>query len=127
MIGTYWRHIPAVERVSVVGCWVLGAISILATCLSPSGWFLANTLPAIVLYCLGFPISSGTVVVGTELRHRRAQLVFRGAAKKLVFRWLNRRSQHHSKTRAEFFRYMDRFPPAVPSKLTDLIAMLRAR
>ena len=54
-------------------------------------------------------------------------MVFRGVAKKLAFRWLNRRSPCHSKTWAEFFRYMDRFPLAVPSKPTDLITMARAR
>ncbi len=48
---------------------------------------------------------------------------FRGAAKKLAFRWLNRRSQSRSKNWRQFYAYMARFPLASPAKLTDLIAM----
>ncbi len=50
-----------------------------------------------------------------------------GAAKKLAFRWLNRRSQSKSKNWGEFYAYLDRFPLASPKKLTDLIAMTRPR
>lgn len=50
---------------------------------------------------------------------------YRGAAKKLAYRWLNRRSQSKSKTWRQFYAYMDRFPLASPRKLTDLIAMAR--
>lgn len=50
-----------------------------------------------------------------------------GAAKKLAFRWLNRRSQSKSKNWGEFYAYLDRFPLATPQKLTDLIAMARSR
>ncbi len=52
---------------------------------------------------------------------------FRGAAKQLVYRWLNRRSQSKSKNWSQFDAYMDRFPLASPKKLVDLIAMSRAR
>ncbi len=52
---------------------------------------------------------------------------FRGAAKRLAFRWLNRRSQSKSKNWRQFYAYMDRFPLASPRKLTDLIAMARTR
>lgn len=48
---------------------------------------------------------------------------FRQAAKELAFRWLNRRSQRKSRTWPQFDTYMARFPLAVPSKLTNLIAM----
>jgi len=50
---------------------------------------------------------------------------FRGQAKRLAFRWLNRRSQSRSKNWRQFYAYMDRFPLATPRKLTDLIAMTR--
>lgn len=50
---------------------------------------------------------------------------FRGQAKRLAFRWLNRRSQSRSKNWRQFYAYMDRFPLASPRKLTDLIAMTR--
>ena len=49
----------------------------------------------------------------------------RGMAKKLAYRWLNRRSQSKSKNWRQFYAYMDRFPLASPKKLTDLIAMAR--
>jgi len=52
---------------------------------------------------------------------------FRGLAKRLAYRWLNRRSQSKSKNWREFYAYMDRFPLASPTKLTDLIAMARTR
>jgi group II intron reverse transcriptase/maturase len=52
---------------------------------------------------------------------------FRGAAKQLAFRWLNRRSQCRSKNWRQFYAYLDRFPLASPKKLTDLIAMARSR
>lgn len=52
---------------------------------------------------------------------------YREAAKKLALRWLNRRSQRKSKNWGQFNAYMDRFPLASPRKLTDLIAMARAR
>jgi RNA-directed DNA polymerase len=52
---------------------------------------------------------------------------YRGAAKKLAYRWLNRRSQSKSKNWRQFYAYMDRFPLASPKKLTDLIAMARSR
>jgi RNA-directed DNA polymerase len=52
---------------------------------------------------------------------------FRGLAKRLAYRWLNRRSQAKSKTWKEFYAYMDRFALASPRKLTDLIAMARTR
>jgi len=50
---------------------------------------------------------------------------FRGQAKRLAFRWLNRRSQSRSKNWRQFYAYMDRFSLATPRKLTDLIAMTR--
>jgi group II intron reverse transcriptase/maturase len=50
---------------------------------------------------------------------------FRGLAKRLAFRWLNRRSQATSKTWSEFYTYIDRHGLANPKKLTDLIAMAR--
>lgn len=52
---------------------------------------------------------------------------FRGLAKRLAYRWLNRRSQSKSKNWKQFYAYMDRFPLASPKKLTDLIAMARTR
>lgn len=52
---------------------------------------------------------------------------FRKQAKRLAFRWLNRRSQSTSKTWKEFYAYIDRHGLAVPKKLTDLIAMQRPR
>ena len=52
---------------------------------------------------------------------------YRGMAKRLAFRWLNRRSQSKSKNWQEFYAYLDRFPLASPKKLTDLIAMARTR
>ena len=52
---------------------------------------------------------------------------FRGVAKKLALRWLNRRSQSKSKNWVQFYAYMDRFPLASPTKLTDLIAMARSQ
>jgi group II intron reverse transcriptase/maturase len=52
---------------------------------------------------------------------------FRGMAKRLAYRWLNRRSQSKSKNWKQFYAYMDRFPLASPTKLTDLIAMARTR
>lgn len=51
---------------------------------------------------------------------------FRQKAKRLAFRWLNRRSQATSKTWKEFYAYIDRHGLASPKKLTDLIAMARA-
>jgi hypothetical protein len=52
---------------------------------------------------------------------------FRGMAKRLAFRWLNRRSQSRSMTWSEFYTYVDRHGLASPRKLTDLIAMARAQ
>jgi hypothetical protein len=52
--------------------------------------------------------------------------VFRQQAKRLAFRWLNRRSQSTSQTWAEFYAYIARHGLASPTKLTDLIAMARA-
>jgi RNA-directed DNA polymerase len=52
---------------------------------------------------------------------------YRGQAKRLAFRWLNRRSQSKSKNWKEFYAYLERFPLASPRKLTDLIAMARTR
>ena len=52
---------------------------------------------------------------------------YRGLAKRLAFRWLNRRSQSKSKNWKEFYAYLDRFPLASPKKLTDLIARARSR
>jgi hypothetical protein len=46
---------------------------------------------------------------------------FRGQAKRLAFRWLNRRSQ--SMNWSEFYTYLERHELASPRKLTDLIAM----
>ena len=51
---------------------------------------------------------------------------FRQQAKRLAFRWLNRRSQSTSKTWPEFYAYIERHGLAAPRKLTDLIAMARA-
>ena len=48
---------------------------------------------------------------------------FRGMAKRLAFRWLNRRSQSRSMNWSEFYTYIDRHGLASPRKLTDLIAM----
>ena len=48
---------------------------------------------------------------------------FRHAAKQLAMRWLNRRSQTKSKNWCQFDAYMNRFPLASPTKLSDLIAM----
>ena len=48
-------------------------------------------------------------------------------AKRLAYRWLNRRSQSKSKNWKQFYAYIDRFPLASPRKLTDLIAMARER
>jgi hypothetical protein len=53
--------------------------------------------------------------------------VFRDMAKRLAFRWLNRRSQSTSMTWKEFYAYIDRHRLASPRKLTDLIAMARPR
>jgi hypothetical protein len=50
---------------------------------------------------------------------------FRQQAKRLAFRWLNRRSQSTSKTWKEFYAYIERHGLASPTKLTDLIAMQR--
>jgi group II intron reverse transcriptase/maturase len=50
---------------------------------------------------------------------------FRGMAKRLAFRWLNRRSQSRSMNWSEFYTYVDRHELAGPCKLTDLIAMSR--
>jgi RNA-directed DNA polymerase len=52
---------------------------------------------------------------------------YRGAAKKLAYRWLNRRSQCRSKNWRQFDAYRDRFPLASPKRLTDLNAMARSR
>jgi group II intron reverse transcriptase/maturase len=52
---------------------------------------------------------------------------FRGAATRLAYRWLNRRSQSKSKNWRQFYAYIDRFPLASPSRLTDLIALARSR
>ncbi len=51
---------------------------------------------------------------------------FRGAAKRLAYRWLNRRSQSKSKNWKQFYAYLDRFPLAA-ARLTDLIALARSR
>lgn len=50
---------------------------------------------------------------------------YRGLAKRLAFRWLNRRSQAKSKNWSEFYTYIDRHGLASPKRLTDLIAMAR--
>ena len=50
---------------------------------------------------------------------------YRGMAKRLAFRWLNRRSQAKSKNWSEFYTYIDRHGLASPQRLTDLIAMAR--
>ena len=50
---------------------------------------------------------------------------FRGMAKRLAFRWLNRRSQSRSMNWSEFYTYVDRYELAGPRQLTDLIAMSR--
>jgi hypothetical protein len=52
---------------------------------------------------------------------------FRGQAKRLAFRWLNRRSQSRSMNWSEFYTYVDRHGLASPRKLTDLIAMARTQ
>jgi RNA-directed DNA polymerase len=52
---------------------------------------------------------------------------FRSMAKQLAFRWLNRRSQSTSKTWPEFYKYLALHSLASPKRLTDLIAMARAR
>jgi group II intron reverse transcriptase/maturase len=51
---------------------------------------------------------------------------FRGMAKWLAYRWLNRRSQSKSMNWSEFHAYADRHELASPRRLTDLIAMSRA-
>jgi len=51
---------------------------------------------------------------------------YRGMAKWLAFRWLNRRSQSKSMNWSEFHAYADRHELASPRRLTDLIAMSRA-
>ncbi|MCB9920546.1 MAG: group II intron reverse transcriptase/maturase [Planctomycetaceae bacterium] len=51
---------------------------------------------------------------------------FRGMAKWLAHRWLNRRSQSNSMNWSEFHKYADRHELASPRRLTDLIAMSRA-
>ena len=51
---------------------------------------------------------------------------YRGMAKWLAFRWLNRRSQSKSMNWSEFHTYADRHELASPRRLTDLIAMSRA-
>ena len=50
---------------------------------------------------------------------------YRGMARRLAFRWLNRRSQAKSKNWSEFYTYIDRHGLASPQRLTDLIAMAR--
>jgi len=50
---------------------------------------------------------------------------YRGMARRLAFRWLNRRSQAKSKNWSEFYTYIDRHGLASPKRLTDLIAMAR--
>jgi len=52
---------------------------------------------------------------------------YRGAAKRLAFRWLNRRSQSKSKNWRQFYAYTDRFPLASPKRLTDLIELARTQ
>ena len=52
---------------------------------------------------------------------------FRGAATRLAYRWLNRRSQSKSKNWRQFYAYLDPFPLASPTRLTDLIALARSR
>ena len=51
---------------------------------------------------------------------------FRGMAKWLAYRWLNRRSQSKSMNWSEFHAYAARHELASPRRLTDLIAMSRA-
>lgn len=82
------------------------------------------------------PLSEGWATLNAKLRGHYQYygvndnwprlMKYRGMAKRLAFRWLNRRSQSKSKTWKEFYAYLDRFPLASLKKLTDLIAMARS-